>query len=439
MWTDPSDRRNPHSSLAISGGRYAGGVAWPAERVGIDVKPGGGQGDGVRRTNVWLFGVLTVDACWRVEYVPAEHSGGHSGSGESDGAGSGSSFETGMTESGMGSSGSMEFSSGESTAADASSGATTWEDPVAQACGGLVEPECVPELAGGVPIDTSRCDSDCSFPLCGDSHLNPLAGETCEPELEPMCRMDCSYCGDGKVDVAAGEQCDGVELCDNCMSTCGNGVIEPEVGEECDEGVDNSDTPGAFCDTSCVRRGLLVFVSSRLYFGDFAMGGPGIEAAHLECEQMAAELPDLQGGAEIRRFRAWLSLRVESFNITSPKIDEDIHAATCDEAYFLPRSVDGRVLVTQSLAQTIDFGQIFLKNPINVDEEGEPVVDTVWTATGVDGSISQLQNDCYNWSATDSIVQVGDTSQKGAGWTDAGIDSCADLRRIYCFEACADL
>ncbi|MFH2009994.1 MAG: DUF4215 domain-containing protein [bacterium] len=68
-----------------------------------------------------------------------------------------------------------------------------------------------------------------------------------------------SSCGDGVVDVAAGEDCDdGEDNSDlepgacrtNCTAAgCGDDVID--AGEECDDGGDNSDEPNAFCRTDC--------------------------------------------------------------------------------------------------------------------------------------------------------------------------------------------
>ncbi len=110
---------------------------------------------------------------------------------------------------------------------------------------------------------------------CGDGHVDEIAGEQCDPADPPSylaacvgtsrpfgigacdpdtCQLiitaeQCAKCGDGIIDVEAGEQCDGSNngvacpgsgtpsctLCrvdyGNC-DTCGNGMIDE--GEECD-------------------------------------------------------------------------------------------------------------------------------------------------------------------------------------------------------------
>jgi hypothetical protein len=97
--------------------------------------------------------------------------------------------------------------------------------------------------------------------VCGDGHLDLEAGEECDPAIVgeglPPCDASCKQmtpasCGDGKLDL--GEQCDGNDFGNkdcpsgkgflsctaDCMldeSTCdhcGNGRIDLDVGEECD-------------------------------------------------------------------------------------------------------------------------------------------------------------------------------------------------------------
>ncbi len=76
--------------------------------------------------------------------------------------------------------------------------------------------------------NTVACDSDCSFPVCGDGLVNPAAGEECDDAWENVdgvsgaCRTDCTLavCGDGIVDV--GEQCDDANdvVGDGCTANC---------------------------------------------------------------------------------------------------------------------------------------------------------------------------------------------------------------------------
>ena len=65
--------------------------------------------------------------------------------------------------------------------------------------------------------------------------------ESCEPDLDPLCRPNCTKCGDGNTDD--GETCDsgnrngqaGSRCSASCQqTTCGNGVWEIENDEQCD-------------------------------------------------------------------------------------------------------------------------------------------------------------------------------------------------------------
>lgn len=104
--------------------------------------------------------------------------------------------------------------------------------------------ECDPTAPGTEPGD---CDDDCSRPQCGDGKVNVKAGEQCEPQEEgrigeqapidqagntAQCnsvsagRAACQKpaCGDGWVNEAAGEQCDNGERGDTaeCNSADAN-------------------------------------------------------------------------------------------------------------------------------------------------------------------------------------------------------------------------
>jgi len=103
-------------------------------------------------------------------------------------------------------------------------------------------------------VDTADCDGNCSFPSCGDGYINPkfvikilgngqtTAGESCDnksgttadPQIAMSdsadCDKDCTpaRCGDGYVNVAAGEECDpqyvnpgeAVVATKDCYATC---------------------------------------------------------------------------------------------------------------------------------------------------------------------------------------------------------------------------
>jgi len=104
-----------------------------------------------------------------------------------------------------------------------------------------------------------RADAGAPGPTCGDGVVdhdevcddgNTVSGDGCSAD----CKSD-ETCGNGIVDVAAGETCDdgntvGGDGCSaNCQSneTCGNNVVDP--GEDCDSG--NVFT--ATCNPDCTK------------------------------------------------------------------------------------------------------------------------------------------------------------------------------------------
>jgi cysteine-rich repeat protein len=94
--------------------------------------------------------------------------------------------------------------------------------------------------------------------MCGDGLVNVAAGEACDTIVDtPGCDSDCTLpvCGDGHVNLAL-EDCDDGNAIDDgngCSSSCklnnvcGNGHIENLV-EQCDPGT-GKDT--ASCDSDC--------------------------------------------------------------------------------------------------------------------------------------------------------------------------------------------
>lgn len=126
--------------------------------------------------------------------------------------------------------------------------------------------EFVVDICGdGVVVDGEQCDdgtetvncnANCTFPYCGDGVVNAAAGEGCDGAgMETAdCDIDCSLpeCGDGISNAAAGEVCDtGIESaeCDSDCSIpeCGDNVLNVAAGEDCDEGAVNTAT----CDENC--------------------------------------------------------------------------------------------------------------------------------------------------------------------------------------------
>jgi cysteine-rich repeat protein len=147
--------------------------------------------------------------------------------------------------------GTVNLSAGEDCD-DATATAACDADCTPAECGdGTVNPHAGEECDDGG--ETATCDVDCTLPECGDGALNVAAGEECDDGGESAaCDGDCtpSECGDGTLNVSAGEECDDGNLVDDdgcdsdCTNECGNGL--PDPGEECDDGGET-----ATCDVDC--------------------------------------------------------------------------------------------------------------------------------------------------------------------------------------------
>ena len=109
------------------------------------------------------------------------------------------------------------------------------------------------------------CNADCTgrAPYCGDGVLDMDAGEHCDngalnSDTEAdSCRQDCqpARCGDGVIDTD--ESCDDGNLSnrDSCLSTCqpatcGDGLLNEEA-EYCDDGNTKS---GDGCSATCEKE-----------------------------------------------------------------------------------------------------------------------------------------------------------------------------------------
>jgi len=114
----------------------------------------------------------------------------------------------------------------------------------------------------GNTADGDGCSATCtSDESCGNGVLDGAAGELCDDGNQISgdgCSASCAveYCGDGVVN--GGERCDDGNLLDgdgcsaDCQSdeTCGNGVVDVAAGEACDDGAANDDDVGP-CATTC--------------------------------------------------------------------------------------------------------------------------------------------------------------------------------------------
>jgi cysteine-rich repeat protein len=104
--------------------------------------------------------------------------------------------------------------------------------------------------------DSAGCDADCTVPVCGDGHLNTMAGEQCDWGAPGPCDRDCTavVCGDGTWN-AHWEECDDGNTTDDgngcsaqcTLNKCGDGTTQGPW-EHCDDGNTNS---GDGCNERC--------------------------------------------------------------------------------------------------------------------------------------------------------------------------------------------
>ena len=102
----------------------------------------------------------------------------------------------------------------------------------------------------------------CILDGCGDGIVDIAAGEQCDDGNKISgdgCSASCKTegCGNGIVDVALGERCDdgnnndGDGCSADCKTNerCGNGIVDVELGEVCDDG---NNTSGDGCSADCL-------------------------------------------------------------------------------------------------------------------------------------------------------------------------------------------
>ncbi len=155
----------------------------------------------------------------------------------------------------VGGTGTSNGTSNGTTVADDTMGDTTADDTTSgpQECGnGVIDgkEECDD---GG---ESAACDVDCTAVECGDGTVNMTAGETCDDSGESeTCDADCTAaeCGDMTVNATAGEACDDGGRTVTCnadctMAGCGDGVVNMTAGETCDD-MGESMT----CDADCTE------------------------------------------------------------------------------------------------------------------------------------------------------------------------------------------
>jgi cysteine-rich repeat protein len=227
------------------------------------------------------------------------------------------------------------------------------------------------------------------MPECGDGGVDP--GEECDdgnPDDFDECSNQCTLpeCGDG---VKAGpEQCDD-----------GNGV----TGDGCGE---------------CLRDAAFVFVTSKLYAGNFG----GLAAADIQCQLLAGEakLPGM--------YKAWLSndlnsaaSRIEPLALPYIRPDGKVVASAYATILEQPTKLEAPITVTE-LKEELDMGSKCLGGA------------AAWTGTVALGTPAFMAN-CLDWNAGGlNKALAGNLGNTDAGWTEACSLACTEKAHLYCFE-----
>lgn len=138
----------------------------------------------------------------------------------------------------------------------------------------------------GNTVGGDACPATCGA-TCGDGVVS--GDEACDPGAAgatSTCDADCTQvtCGDGVINLAAGEQCDdGVNNSNDpgrcrpitCKkAACGDGVTD--ANEECDDGTDNGLTASSPCSLACTVQG---FTARSGGCADAGGGGAGVLTA----------------------------------------------------------------------------------------------------------------------------------------------------------------
>ena len=284
------------------------------------------------------------------------------------------------------------------------------------------------------------CSETCTFQFewCGDAKQNGNEpcdnGTNADPVYSPTtppdgaCAPSCTtvaYCGDAVKN--GNEPCDSAAqsaTCElNCTTPqCGDGTPNPAAGEACD---DNNTDNGDGCSGDCKSLERLVFVTSALFEGDLSKDTDnpqtltGLLLADYRCQILAtkAALPGT--------YKAWLSTDTES---PSTRFDTAFTGLYRLTTTGFPTIAEGWTALTSST----------LTHPINADETGASVEQTVFTNTLPNGTpTSNL--DCSEWTSKvvnmNNTTSVGNSSASDNTWSDLAPNQfCSSPLRLYCFE-----
>lgn len=231
-----------------------------------------------------------------------------------------------------------------------------------------------------------------------------------------------SFCGNNVVDPDHMEECEppNTENCDaHCRIRCGNSDLDNN--EECDEGPNNGPLPN-FCNNSCKRNGLFVFVSDEAYSGDLG----GLFELGTKCDNLAQKSGSHVSGSH---FLPWISVGV------GPEIWPECSDTKKIRPYYL---ADKLTLVAKRSPPLEP-----LEHPIDMDQFGTQVEpDGVWTNTYPNGTSVSPDKYCEGWTSGSHEVLAfyGLTSKIDERWTRVAAPGyCDTMRRIYCFEQPSEL
>ena len=172
--------------------------------------------------------------------------------------------------------------------------------------------------------ESTLCDLDCTYRICGDGTVNLTSGEECDDGGETAsCDTDCTevICGDGTLNFSADEECDDGNTvandgCDvSCMLEtppdpyCGDGNIDSDLGEECDDG---NTIPGDGCDASCMLESSTVVPANQFNIGDSIGEGEAADGTIGEAHHETVWSTGYNGGDSVNS----LNERFEYVNAT---------------------------------------------------------------------------------------------------------------------------
>lgn len=278
---------------------------------------------------------------------------------------------------------------------------------------------------------------------------NTSTSSTSEPMMHP-----CDSCEIGTETAACNSDC--------TESRCGDGKLNLAAGEQCDISDESINHQKSACNIDCTKKGLMVFITSREditgtidYTGVWPDGIPD-QLTHIDdADMICMELANLAFGppsTDLRwqmnnptlqwlPFKAWIS--TDTFSPAGKGQIAQKTFSTCGNPFILP---DGTP-IAKSFNDLTTNG---LLHHINIDEKFQPLISFahVWTGTFSDGSPTHhntndpFNADCHDWTSTKDAGMTG-TAQSSDNptlhlnqWTTHITLNCKQPYRLYCFEQC---